>query len=77
MLTDPLTTFVALSKSTGSIWLRARPPSLAPLHTPNLHGSRTDTHRRIRWAVRLWFPNGLPANLIDAVRQSASIKGTR
>ncbi len=34
VLTDPLSAFVALSKSTGSIWLRERPPSLAPLHPP-------------------------------------------
>ena len=58
------TTFVALSKSTGSLWLRSRPPRLAPLHAPRL----IDTNQGMRgvsWLQQLWFPEGIPESLLS------------
>jgi hypothetical protein len=70
VLDDALTTFAALAKSTGAVWLRERPPVLAPLHVPlDVRGSGgTGDGRRIEWSTALWFPAGVPDNLLQAVR---------
>ncbi len=71
VLDDALTTFVAISKSTGAVWLRDRAPVLAPLHAPlDAHGlGGTGYGRRIEWSTALWFPDGVPDNLLQVVRQ--------
>jgi hypothetical protein len=58
------TTFVALSKSTGSLWLRDRAPRLAPLHAPRLSDPRGKLGHSVRWDQWLWFPDGIPASLL-------------
>ncbi len=59
------TTFVALAKSTGSLWLRDRTPRLAPLHAPNLVGPTHTTMQSMRWSQLLWFPDGIPESLLS------------
>ncbi len=66
------TAFVALAKSTGSLWLRARAPRLAPLHAPwvdpaGLRGGQA------AWRAALWFPDGLPPRLLEAA--AAQVRG--
>ncbi len=63
-LNHALTAFVALSKSTGSIWLRDRPVRLAPLQSPFV-----DNEDKATWSIDLWFPHGLPPNLLDRIRK--------
>jgi hypothetical protein len=64
------TVFVALAKSTGSLWLRARAPRLAPLHAPRVDPAR-QRGRQAAWRAALWFPDGLPATLLDAAAAQA------
>ena len=59
------TTFVALSKSTGSLWLRDRVPRLAPLHAPNLIEPGSTPMRGVLWKQTLWFPDGIPEGLLS------------
>jgi len=56
--------FVALAKSTGSLWLRDRPPLLAPLHAPKLVEPSVN-FRGVRWDQLLWFPDGIPNTLLE------------
>lgn len=64
-LDHALTTFVALSKSTGSLWLRDRPPRLAPLHAPRLVEPSGVPMKGVRWDQWLWFPDGIPESLLS------------
>lgn len=57
-------TFVALAKSTGNLWLRGRAVHLAPLHSPTLVSGGGTSMRGVRWDQALWFPAGIPENLI-------------
>jgi len=68
-LSHPLTTFVALSKSTGSVWIKEREPRLAPLHSPSsvAQGS-TGYNVYIQWKAGLFFPKGLPSGLFQIVK---------
>ena len=61
------TTFVALTKSTGSLWLRDRAPRLAPLHAPQLIEPGGMSIRGVRWDQLLWFPDGIPESLLHQV----------
>jgi hypothetical protein len=58
------TTFVALSKSTGSLWLRDRVPRLAPLHAPTLIEPGSTPMRGVLWEQTLWFADGIPEGLL-------------
>ncbi|MDI9330931.1 MAG: hypothetical protein QM527_06420 [Alphaproteobacteria bacterium] len=59
------TTFVALAKCTGSLWLRDRRPHLAPLQTPTLVEPGSTPMRGVRWSQMLWFPQGIPQELLS------------
>ena len=59
------TTFVALAKCTGSLWLRDRRPHLAPLHAPTLIEPGSTPMRGVRWGQALWFPRGIPQELLS------------
>lgn len=59
------TTFVALAKSTGSLWMRSRAPRLAPLHAAHLIEPGSVPMRGVRWDQHLWFPNGIPETLLS------------
>jgi len=59
------TTFVALAKCTGSLWLRDRRPHLAPLHAPTLIEPGSTPMRGVRWGQALWFPQGIPQELLS------------
>jgi hypothetical protein len=59
------TTFVALAKCTGSLWLRHRRPHLAPLHAPTLIEPGSTPMRGVRWGQALWFPQGIPQELLS------------
>lgn len=59
------TTFVALAKCTGSLWLRDRRPHLAPLHAPTLIEPGGAPMRGVRWGQALWFPQGIPQELLS------------
>ena len=61
------TTFVAMAKSTGSLWLRDRRPHLAPLHAPMLIEPGSTPMRGVRWSQMLWFPQGIPQELFSAL----------
>lgn len=68
-LDHPLTAFLALAKSTGSLWMRDRPARLSPLHTPvESQSIRHGARPCVQWSTRLWFPNGIPENLLTALR---------
>jgi hypothetical protein len=62
-----LATFVAMSKCTGSLWLRSRRPHLAPLHAPVLIEPGSTPMRGVRWSQRLWFAQGIPQELLSAL----------
>jgi hypothetical protein len=59
------TAFVALAKCTGSLWLRDRRPHLAPLHAPTLVEPGSTPMRGVRWGQALWFPQGIPQELLS------------
>jgi len=59
------TTFVALTKCTGSLWLRDRRPHLAPLHAPTLAEPGSAYMRGVCWEQALWFPQGIPQELLS------------
>ena len=61
------TTFVAMSKCTGSLWLRHRRPHLAPLHAPVLIEPGSTPMRGVRWSQMLWFAQGIPQELLSAL----------
>ena len=69
-LSHPLTTFVALTKSTGSVWMMDRQPRLAPLHNPVFlgQGGPTEMNDSIQWRAGLFFPKGLPSDLLQSVK---------
>jgi hypothetical protein len=68
-LSHPLTTFVALSKSTGSVWMKDREPRLAPLHGPSSVAQGSTGHNvYIQWKAGLFFPKGLPSELLQIVK---------
>lgn len=72
ILDHPLTTFVALGKCIGSLWLRDTPWRLAPLNTPAvIESGGAGYGRGTYWGCRLWFPEGLPPALLDRVRAGA------
>jgi hypothetical protein len=62
---NALMAFVALAKSTGSLWLRDRPPHLAPLHSPRLIEPGSTPIRGVVWEQYLWFPEGIPRSLLE------------
>jgi hypothetical protein len=67
-ISDPLTAFVALSKSTGSVWMRDRPVRLAPLHLPTqTRAGDEGKDAYAEWSSRLFFPNGVPSNLLKVI----------
>lgn len=68
------TTFVALAKCTGSLWLRDRRPHLAPLHAPTLIEPGSTPMRGVRWGVRLWFAQGIPQELLAQLGAGAAGK---
>lgn len=59
------TTFVALAKCTGSLWLRERRVHLAPLQAPALVEPGGVPMQGVRWSQMLWFPQGLPQESIS------------
>jgi len=59
------TTFVAMARCTGSLWLRDRRPQLAPLHAPTLIEPGSTPMRGVRWSQMLWFPQGIPQALLS------------
>jgi len=63
------TAFVALAKSAGNLWLRARPARLAPLQAPSLIEPGGAPIRGVEWHQRLWFPDGLPESLLAQLAQ--------
>ena len=68
-LSHPLTTFVALAKSTGSVWMKDREPRLAPLHNPtSVAQGSTGCNVYIQWKTGLFFPKGLPSGLFQIVK---------
>jgi hypothetical protein len=69
-LSHPLTAFVALTTSTGSVWMKDREPRLAPLHHPVLlgQGGQIESKASIQWKAGLFFPRGLPSSLLQAVK---------
>lgn len=69
-----LTTFVALAKCTGSLWMRDRRPHLAPLHAPMLIDPGSTSMRGVRWGVRLWFAQGIPQELLAQLGAGAAGK---
>jgi hypothetical protein len=69
-----LTTFVALAKCTGSLWMRGRRPHLAPLHAPTLIEPGSTPMRGVRWGVRLWFAQGIPQELLAQLGAGAAGK---
>jgi hypothetical protein len=72
-LDHALSAFVAVSKSIGSLWLRKRPARLAPLHSPRLMESSGTSMRGVRWGQTLWFPEGIPSDILkQAAQQSQS-----
>ena len=64
---DAATTFVALAKCTGSLWLRDRRPHLAPLHAPTLVGPGSTSMHGVRWQQSLWFAQGIPQELLSSL----------
>ena len=70
-LDDALTTFVALAKSTGSLWLRQRPVRLAPLQVPTQVDPGGAPSRNVRWGQALWFPDGVPETLLSQAMAQA------
>lgn len=83
VLDHPLTVFVALGKCIGSLWMRDRPWRLAPLCTPTVVQAGGIGQGRAagrpaaagqgdasgaQWSCRLWFPQGLPAQMLQRVR---------
>jgi hypothetical protein len=68
------TTFVALAKCTGSLWLRDRRPHLAPLHAPTLIEPGSTPMRGVRWGLRLWFAQGIPQELLAQLGAGAAGK---
>ena len=69
-----LTTFVALAKCTGSLWMRDRRPHLAPLHAPTLIEPGSTPMRGVRWGLRLWFAQGIPQELLAQLGAGAAGK---
>lgn len=61
------TAFVALAKCTGSLWLRDRRPHLAPLQAPTLIEPGSTPMRGVRWSQMLWFPQGIPQELLSRI----------
>lgn len=61
------TTFVALAKCTGSLWLRDRRPHLAALHAPTLIEPGGTPLQGVRWSQMLWFPQGIPQELLSRI----------
>jgi hypothetical protein len=61
------TAFVAMAKCTGSLWLRDRRPHLAPLHAPTLIEPGSTPMRGVRWSQMLWFPQGIPQELLSRI----------
>lgn len=61
------TAFVAMAKCTGSLWLRDRRPHLAPLQTPTLIEPGSTPMRGVRWNQMLWFPQGIPQELLSRI----------
>src|SRR5690606_6272202 len=70
------TTLVALAKSTGTVWMRDRPVRLAPLQSPSLIEPGGAPVRAVQWSTALWFPDGIPADLLDRVGRQLG-EGTR
>ena len=70
------TTFVALSKSTGSLWMRDRVPRLAPLHAPRLIEPGSTPMRGVRWGQALWFPDGIPQGLLTLAMKQVKAQKT-
>jgi hypothetical protein len=71
-LDHALIAFVARSKSTGNLWVRRRAIRLASLHAPSngfIVGKGLDD-RQACWETRLWFPGGVPANLLASIRRT-------
>lgn len=66
-----LSAFVAVSKSIGSLWLRNRPARLAPLHSPRLMDSSSTSMRGVCWRQMLWFPEGIPSDLLKQAAQQS------
>ena len=77
-LDHPLTAFLALAKSTGSLWMRDRPARLSPLHTPIDRDDQKNGFPGWRqWSTRLWFPTGIPENLLTALSEKAARKPSK
>lgn len=70
-LGHPLTTFVALAKASGSLWLRARTPRLGALQCPRVDAGSSSEAARAYWEQLLWFPDGLPSTLLQPAFQDA------
>ena len=71
-LDHALIAFVALSKFTGNLWVRRRAVRLAPLHSPSdgyIVGKGLED-RQACWETHLWFPSGIPANLLASIRKT-------
>ena len=68
------TTFVALAKCTGNLWLRDRPARLAPLHAPALAEQWSPSTSGVRWDLCLWFAGGIPCDLLDLALDKAGAR---
>lgn len=67
----PLTVFVALGHSMGHLWSRDRPLKLSRLMTPILQDVQFSmSYREVKWQTSLWFPDGIPADLLDVLRKA-------
>jgi hypothetical protein len=69
VVTDAELTFVMLAKSTGTLWRRDRPVSLAFLHAPD---KSSGTNAATVWQHQLWFANGRPAIAVTDSQQAAA-----
>jgi hypothetical protein len=72
-LDHALIAFVARSKSTGNLWVRRRAIRMAALHAPSngfIIGKGLQD-RQAFWQTRLWFPGGIPVNLLASIRKTS------
>ncbi len=75
-LDHPLTTFVAIAKATGSLWLRARASRPSALQCPRVIPYPTPDAPHVVWEQVLWFPDGLPPTLLQQALDDAMRRRT-
>lgn len=71
VIDHPLTVFVALTRSIGHLWSRDRALKLSRLASPTVTSFMDIRAKRsVIWQTSLWFPQGVPPDLLDAIRQA-------